>query len=89
MYNERDFEQAQDTLHEFGIKMRATVEMMRNEAETCAANMEDDVVAKNASGNLVDILDKITGYLDTELNDLLSKLEEEKERARQLAQDND
>lgn len=89
MFNENDFEQAQDALRDFGTKLRATIEGMRTEAETCAANMEDDVVAKNASKNLVDILDRITGYLDTELNALLSKLEEEKARARRLAQDSE
>lgn len=89
MYNDRDFEQAIEVLREFGIKLRATIEVMRTEAETCAANMEDDVVAKNASKNLVDILNRITGYLDTELNGLISKLEEERERAKKLAEDNE
>ncbi len=89
MYNEQDFQQAYDALYDFGSKLRGTVEGMKTEAETCATNMEDDVVAQNASKNLLDVLDRITGYLDTELNSLLSKLEEEKERAARLAQDND
>lgn len=89
MYSESDFEQAYDALYEFGGKLRATVETMKSEAETCAANMEGDVVAENASKNLVEILDRITEYLDTELNSLLSKLAEEKERAQKLAQDDE
>lgn len=88
MYNESDFNQAYDALYEFGSKLRGTIEGMRLEAETCAANMEGDVNAENASKNLIDILDGITGYLNTELNSLLQKLEEEKERAIKLAQQN-
>lgn len=87
MYNERDLQQAYDALYDFGGKLRATVEGMKAEAETCAVNMEEDVVAKNASANLINILDRINGYLDTELTALLRKLEEEIERARRLAQD--
>lgn len=89
MYNERDLEQAYDALYDFGGKLRGTVEGMKTEAETCAVNMEEDVVAKNASKNLLEILDRIIGYLDTDLNALLMKLEEEKERARRLAQDDE
>lgn len=89
MYNEHDLNQAYEALYNFSGTLRATVEGMKTEAETCAVNMEEDVVAKNASKNLIEILDRIIDYLDTDLNALLVKLEEEKERARLLAQDDE
>lgn len=89
MYNEQDFQQAYDRLYEFGGQLRGTVESMRAGVENGVTNMEDDIVAQNASKNLIDVLDRIIDYLDTELNGLLSKLEEEKERAARLAQDSD
>lgn len=89
MYNEQDFEQAYDVLHNFGATIRGTVGQMRTDAETCATNMEEDIVAQNASGSLIQVLDRITEILDTQLNSLLAKLDEEKERARQLAQEDE
>lgn len=89
MYNEQDFEQAYEVLYNFGGTIRATVGLLRTNSETCATNMEDDIVAKNASDSLIQVLDRITEILDTQLNSLLAKLDEEKERARWLAQDDE
>jgi len=86
MYDEQQFDEAINVLYNFGSMVRGTVEGMRTEAETCAANMGEDVVAKNASAELVRVLDRITEILDENLNTLLADLEEEKERARKAAQ---
>lgn len=89
MFDEQQFDQAIDVLTDFATKLRGTVEVMKSEAETCKVNMEDDTNAENASNALIAVLDRIIGILDGDLQTLLSQLEEEKERAIRLAQDNE
>ena len=89
MFDEQQFDQAIDVLTDFATKLRGTVEVMKSEAETCKVNMEDDTNAENASNALIAVLDRIIGILDEDLQTLLSQLEEEKERAIRLAQDNE
>lgn len=89
MFDEQQFDQAIDVLTNFATKLRGTVEVMKSEAETCKVNMEDDTNAENASSALIAVLDRIIGILDEDLQTLLSQLEEEKERAIKLTQDNE
>lgn len=89
MFDEQQFDQAIDVLTNFATKLRGTVEVMKSEAETCKVNMEDDTNAENASNALIAVLDRIIGILDEDLQTLLSQLEEEKERAIKLTQDNE
>lgn len=89
MFDEQQFDQAIDVLTNFATKLRGTVEVMKSEAETCKVNMEDDTNAENASNALIAVLDRIIGILDGDLQTLLSQLEEEKERAIKLTQDNE
>lgn len=89
MYSEQEFSAAIDLLYEFGGMVRARAEQMRSEAENCVANMEEDTVAKNASGNLISVIDRIEKILDGDLRRLLDQLEEERERAARIAQDDE
>lgn len=89
MFDEQQFDQAIDVLTNFATKLRGTVEVMKSEAETCKVNMEGDTNAENASNALIAVLDRIIGILDGDLQTLLSQLEEEKERAIKLTQDNE
>lgn len=86
MYNEQQFDQAINAVYDFASKIRGTVERLKSSAETCAANMEEDVIAENASANLVSIMDQIEEILNNDVNKLLSDLEEEKDRAGRIAQ---
>lgn len=89
MYTEEDIDKAIDIIYDFGSKLKATTESVKTVALTCVANMEDDIVAKGASKNLNDIMNRIVEINDTELRPLMSKLEEEKSRAQKIAQDED
>lgn len=86
MYSEQEFSQAIDAVYNFASKLRGTVGGLKACAETCVANMEEDVIAQNASANLISILDRIEEILDNDVNKLLSDLEEERERAAKIAQ---
>ena len=86
MYSEQEFEQAIDALMNFSTKLRATTEIMRSRAETCVVNMGEDTVAQGASSSLISVLDRIQDILDTQLQSLLNGLEQDKERAAQIAQ---
>lgn len=85
MYSEQEFSQAIDAVYDFASKLRGTIGDLKSCAETCVANMEDDVIAQNASANLISILDRIEEILDNDVNKLLSDLEEERERADKIA----
>lgn len=85
MYSEQEFDQAIDAVYNFASKLRGTVDGLKTSAETCVANMEDDVIAKNASANLISIMEQIEEILDSDVNKLLSDLEEEKEKAAKIA----
>lgn len=87
MYDESELEQAIDAVYDFASKLRGTLESLKSSADTCVTNMEDDVVAKNASSNLISVLDRITEILDNDVNKLISDLQEELERARRIAQE--
>lgn len=86
MYSEQEFEQAIDAIYNFASKLRGTLSLLKSAAETCVINMEEDVIAKNASANLIFIMGRIEEILDNDVNKLMSSLEEEKERAARIAQ---
>lgn len=86
MYSEQEFSQAYDAVYNFASKLRGTLDSLRSCAETCVINMEEDVIAKKASANLISVLDKIEDILDGDVNKLLADLEKEIERARIIAE---
>lgn len=86
MYSEQEFSQAYDAVYNFASTLRGTLGGLKTCAETCVANMEEDVIAKNASANLISILDRIEEILDNDVHKLLADLEEERERAARIAQ---
>ena len=86
MYSEQEFDQAIDAIYGFASKLRGTVELIKSTAATCVSNMEDDVIANNASANLTEVMNRIEEILNDDVNKLLSDLQEEKEKAIRIAQ---
>lgn len=86
MYSEQEFDQAIDVIYKFASKLRATVEQLKSNSETCVANMENDVIAQNASENLISVMNRIEEILNDDVGKLLSQLQEEKNRAEIIAQ---
>lgn len=89
MFSEQEFQQAIDAVRDFSTKLRATVEILKSQAQTCVVNMEEDTVAQGASANLISVMDRIEQILDNDVRTLISNLEEEMERARRIAQYNE
>ncbi len=87
MFDEQEFDQAIEAIRSFSIKLRATAETLKGEADNCACNMDGDNAANNAATNLKKVMDRIEEILDTQVSSLISKLEAEKERAKRMAQD--
>lgn len=85
MFSEREFDEALDTLYDFCSQLKAKISTLKDNAQTCVLNMEDDVIAKNASDNLISILDSIEDIIDDHVKPLMEKLDEEKERALKIA----
>ena len=85
-FSVRDCEQAIDVLREFRTMVRSYAESMKSEAQTCAANMQGDTIAENASADLEKIMDRIINILDEEVKNLISGLEQEKETAMIISQ---
>lgn len=89
MYDESQLEQAIDEVYEFAGELRSTVEMLKSDADSCIVNMEDDVVARNASIQFISVMDRITEILDNDVNKLIADLQEELETAAKIAQEDD
>lgn len=85
MYSEQEFSEAIEVIYNFSSKLRAQVELIKGNAATCVVNMEDDVVAKSASNNLIEVMGRIEAILDNNVQKLLSNLEEERDRAARIA----
>jgi hypothetical protein len=86
MYTEQDCQAAIDCLQEFRSTTRGMVEQIKGAADTCVANMEGDNVSQGASADLKRVMNSVEDILDNDLCDLISKLEEEKEKARAAAE---
>ena len=86
MYSEQEFDQAIEAIQSFASKLSGTLGMLKSGAETCVANMEEDVIAKNASAELISVLGRIEDVLNDDVKKLLSDLEEERAKAARVAQ---
>lgn len=89
MYNEQQLDQAIDCIRNFSTKLSAQIEMAKGSGDTLVTNMEEDDVAKDKAEKLKNALDGVQEVLDTNVNDIMSRLENEKNRATMIAQDND
>lgn len=89
MYDESQLEQAINAVYDFAGKLRSTVDILKSDADSCIVNMEDDVVARNASLQFISVMDRITEILDNDVNKLLADLQEELETAERIAQEDD